>query len=458
MKNNSLNWYNFRENASILEVEAEQDLSKINEKYDYVIFYDLEEVLEVKKLLKENGTAILLVDNKFGISYFAGGKPKSGKVYDTITKNDGKTFSKNNIEKKLQELNLNYRFYYLLPNFTKPDVIFTQNYLPTENSTKLIYHISYLSESAVVFDELEALKQLTKDGRFAEFANSYVVEIGNLESKEPRFVSFNNSRKEEYRLITKIYESEVEKIPAIDIAKNHLEQIWKNTIKLRELGFNVIEQKEEDKIISKFINLETLDKVIAKQMLAGKVENAINIIKSWYNEIKSKLTSNEENGLHITEFGYLDLVFENAFFDNDKFIFFDQEWFLENIPIELILYRAIQNLYIYNREINSIYPFEKLLKDFELINYIETFEKIEKDFQEKIIDEKKIIENQESLDKLVDINSLSLLNDYKENNKKKEEVIKQIEEDNRKKQEYINVLESQIKILEKNQRKFFRRK
>ena len=44
--------------------------------------------------------------------------------------------------------------------------------------------------------------------------------------------------------------------------------------------------------------------------------------------------------------GYIDLSFENVFYA-DEYIFYDQEWYLENLPLEFILYRAINNLYIY---------------------------------------------------------------------------------------------------------------
>ena len=54
----------------------------------------------------------------------------------------------------------------------------------------------------------------------------------------------------------------------------------------------------------------------------------------------------------------MDMVFENAFFIEDEFYFFDQEWNVENIPLEFIYYRAINNMYVYNSELQ-----EKLLKE-----------------------------------------------------------------------------------------------
>lgn len=451
MNNDILNWYNFKSNSSILYIEDDFNFQKVNKKYDYVIFYDLNQIEEVLKLLNEDAVAILMVDNKFSIANFAGSKPTFGNVYDTITKDDGKTFSKNQIENKLKSFSLKYKFYYALPNYTKPNVIFSDNYLPHENTTKLMYNVSYLAGSTVVFDELNALKQLTKDNRFADFANSYIVEIGNVSTNQPRCISYNNSRKAEFRLITKIFDDRVEKIPACKEANVHIDAIYDNTNSLRNFGFDLLEQKQKNIIVSQFVNCDTYDKTIAKSLLQNDIDKAINEIKLWYSYISEKLPSTEDNGLHITKYGYIDLVFENSFFKDDKFVFFDQEWFLENIPVEFILYRAIKNLYAYNREINDIMPYDKMTNVFDLSKYQEEFEKLEKDFQNKVIDSQMIQKNIESLNWLIDVNELKLINDYKENNRKQDEYIKALEEENRKKQEYIN-------ILEKNQRLFFRRK
>ncbi|MBR2289482.1 MAG: hypothetical protein IJ867_02465 [Clostridia bacterium] len=455
MDSKSLEWYNFKENAKILKVEKEEDLSQKEEKFDYILFEDLKQLNEVTCLLKEDGTAILLVDNKFSISHFAGSKPAFGSVYETITKEDEKTFSKKQIEKALKEANLEYRFYYLFPTLDNPNVIFSSRYLPAENSSKLIYNVSYLPGSAVVFDELNALKQLTKNGYFEDFANCYIVEIGNIASYQPKFISYNPSRKKEYQLVTEIYETEVVKKKACQEAESHILQILKNTENLRKLGFEVIEQSRDGQIVSRFVNGQTLDKEIAGKILEGNLDDAICQIKSWYHYIGEKLPAVEENGLHMTRHGYIDLVFENTFFENGQFVFFDQEWFMEKVPVEFILYRALQNLYAYNREINHVYPYQQMLDLWGLTSYLEIFDQIEKEFQTKVIDEEKIAKNQASLDLLVDIHELALLNDYKENNRKQDAIIKSLEEDNRKKQEYIESLE---RSLNKKNKGFFRRK
>lgn len=90
--------------------------------------------------------------------------------------------------------------------------------------------------------------------------------------------------------------------------------------------------------------------------------------------------------LHFTEYGYIDLVFENTFFDGENFKFFDQEWYIRGISIEFILYRAISNFIMYNN-IESKITRKEILERFQIIEYEDIFKKIEKQFQKEVLDE-----------------------------------------------------------------------
>lgn len=489
MKNNILNWYNFKKDSEILEINTEfggitKLLTKkakkvisickdeiildylekkykkvdnlqlcIDEKiaegknFDYIIFYKLKDIELVKKYLKENGVALLMIDNKFSITSFAGAKPKNGKIFETIMENNQNTATKIQIEKALKQNGFEkYTFYYPLPNYRMPNVIFSDKYMPHENTTKLMYNICYRNGSAVVFDELKALKQLTKDGQFDRFTNSYLVEINNEEQNQPKFISFNNIRKPKYRLMTKIYDEYVEKTGCFKEAKEHINNIERNSKNLHKLGFNIIDQKEKENIKCRYVESDTLDKILANKIKNEKIDEAYQLIEKWYRYIKERLVDNEINALNeqikveselineltIIKNGYIDIVFENIFIENEQFILFDQEWYIEGIPVEFILYRAINNLYVYNQEINKIIPYEKMMEKFKLSEYIEIFRSIENYIQKDIIDEKMQNVKEQSLNKLVDINLVALMNnkinDYEKNDKEKDFYIKHLEE------------------------------
>ena len=508
VKSNILNWYNFKKNSDILEVNTDlggitellseraenviltcendkmtelldkkyQNLNNIEiysidqlgeKKFDYIILYNLNDIEIVKRYLKENGIILLMVDNKFSISSFAGAKPKTGKIFETIMEDDEKTFSKKTIEKTLKENGFTtYKFYYPLPNYRTPNVIFSDEYMPNENTTKLMYNIIYRNGSAVVFDELKALKQLTKDGQFENFVNSYLVEINNTEKDQPKFISFNNTRKKKYRLMTKIYDEFVEKTACFKEAQGHIQNIEKNTINLQKLGFKVIDEKVGKNIKCRYVNTDTLDKIIAQKISNNQIEEAYTMIQEWYGHIKSKLLDgkpvelneniNPDNveELNIIENGYIDMVLENIFLEDGEYVLFDQEWYIEGIPIEFILYRAINNLYVYNQEINKVVGYQELMDKFGLTKHLDIFKNIEKYIQSGIIDEQMEEVKKKSLDKLVDINSVALMktqiNDYEANDKLRDEYIKTLENEiknvneiNRQQDEYIKSLEQQ---------------
>ena len=518
IRKNILNWYPFKENCRILEIGAnfgevtevfiekasevvaiEENEKKaeaiqkryekasnlkiivdkleninIEEKFDYCIIYSPKLIKYALNYTKLDGKILLATNNRFGICYFAGAS-KNGRIYDTIQNEKQDLYSKQEIEEELSKLQIkNYKFYYPLPNYKMPNVIFSSDYLPNENTTKLMYNIMYEKGSVVVFDELKAIKQLTKNKQFEFFANSYLVEIQNIQNLEKsnvKFVSFNNNRKEKYRLAT-IIEEDLEKQETVAIkeiiskeAQEHMQNIKLNTKKLTELGFEMLDKIEENKVISKYIEGDTLYKIIAKNILNKNIEKAYELIDNWYNYIKEKLIKNKKSainenikvakeeleGLTILKNGYIDLVFENTFYKDGKFMFFDQEWYKDGIPIEYLLYRAINNMYSYNLELNEILSKTQIFKRYNLEKYLELFKKIEEFIQKDIIDEKMQAINNLSLEKLYDINMASLLvkqiENYKQNDAKQTKYITEIETDNKNKQAYINVLEDKIKDL-----------
>lgn len=481
IEKNLLNWYTFKENSTFLKIGNDlegvteflktiaskvvvtENLEEIDEKFDYIILSNPNLIKDIKKYGKENGTILLATNNRFAISYFAGGA-HNGKLYSTIENEQGELLSKKEIIDLLKQNNLeNYKFYYPLPNYKMPNAIFSDEYLPDANNTKLMYNIMYESGSLIVFDELKALKQLTKNNLFDIFTNSYLIEIKiekSEEKEEAKFISFNNNRKEEYQLATIMYKDRVEKRLINVKAKEHIKNIELNTKNLEKLGFNTIDIIDENKVVSRFIDGNTFDKTIANELLKGNIEDACELIKKWYNYIferliknkKSKLNKNiiadekEIENLNFVKNGYIDLVFENTFCKDNDFIFFDQEWYMDDMPIEFLLYRAINNLYVYNTEISKIINMETLIEKFSLTKYVNVFQKIESYIQNMVIDEKRQKINKQSLNKLVDVKNISILmkqiEDFKENDIKQDQYIRALEEDNKNKQKYIEYLEN----------------
>ena len=251
LRENLLNWYPFKENSNILEIESnlgeitgvlcqngsrivsiEHSLQKartiatryqarenlevivgnindiiLEEKFDYVVVtgidkkrYKLEEILKyAKEHLKEEGTILISLDNKLGLNQLNG-------IEDvTINQNkENQSKTKTEIEKILKKSELNnYKFYYPLPNYKTPNIIFTDKHLPSNES--ILRDLTLYTENRILsFEEREIYRKILKEDikMFPEFANSFLIEISNSIQNEIEYISFGNSRKEEYRLKT----------------------------------------------------------------------------------------------------------------------------------------------------------------------------------------------------------------------------------------------------------------
>lgn len=386
-----------------------------NKKFDYIIFAGgIEElksfyskdlsyfILHMKELLNKDGKLLLCYDNNFSVKTLVGGK----NFYDV----DG-AYSLDLIKSTIKENGLNCKVFYPLPDYKICNVIYSNEFLPLTSSSKLMYNLNYIKDSIIVGNEHKCLKKFIEMGMFENVTNSYFVEIGLLEENysQPRFVSFNNLRKKQYRLITKMYDKNVKKIPQSEQASSQIDDITKYIKEFSSLGLSSLDSSNQNIITSKFCNFKTFNKIIMDNILENKLDETFKMLDLWKEKVLSELTVNkniddiksqnifskfninlcEEELLkfEFTEFGFYDLVFENAFFDGKEFLFYDQEWKEKNVPIDFILYRAINNIYLYCEKLEEILPKENILKHFNIENYVEIFDKLEGSIQRGILDE-----------------------------------------------------------------------
>ena len=87
--------------------------------------------------------------------------------------------------------------------------------------------------------------------------------------------------------------------------------------------------------------------------------------------------------------GFIDLVFQNVFYDGNEYIVFDQEWYKEEASIEQIMYRSIKSLFFQHNYLKNKITIEELYKKYNITQEkIEQFEKEEIKLQEEIVDPK----------------------------------------------------------------------
>ena len=248
IRENLLNWYDFNPQASLLEIGAGcgaltglfcKKLKKVTaielserradiirhrnkdkknltinvgnlndmeseEKFDYITLIGVLEyagrfthtknpfidfLKNVRKSLKDDGTLIIAIENKFGLKYWAGVREDhTGKFFDSIENyNDQKeiqTFG--NEELKTLLSNSGYGkidFYYPMPDYKLPIEIFSDEYLPTEdhNIRLGMFPVQDFSNSReFLLNEKLVMDNIIKNKQFSFFANSFLIFVRPL--------------------------------------------------------------------------------------------------------------------------------------------------------------------------------------------------------------------------------------------------------------------------------------
>lgn len=196
--------------------------------YEYAALYTNTEnpyidfLNNIKKLLKPDGKLLIAIENKFGMKYWLGAPEDHTNIkYDGIVgyNNNSKvrTFGKEELKQILGKSGFkNTKFYYPLPDYKLPSLIFSDEYLPTEKTIEN-YIPYYYDNTQIEFDEIKAYKEIIKNKMFGFFANSFFVEA-----------SQNN-------IETNIKLSEIELIPISKISKSFYDKNYSKKNYLEEL-------------------------------------------------------------------------------------------------------------------------------------------------------------------------------------------------------------------------------
>ena len=448
-------------------------------KFDYIIIYGFEKILNldlkvlIEHNLKDEGKIIIIGLNDYAINNWSKYKKENTNCgILKIENNKDKNSQINLIKEELKENGIDsINTFYVFPNYENAELIMNEK-LEIRGNYFEKYTPDLNAEEIKIFDEQKVIKSIIESNptEIEFFANSYFIEASKSKiENDIKYISYNNVRKTKYRLITIMKENVVEKLPENEEAVEHINNI-KDNIKKFNSKIELLDYEENGKICSKLIkNEKTLDEIIYEK--CNNIDDVIDILEDYrkvlmidaenYNENIFEIlpTEMKKYGKILEELHYLknsfwDMIPKNCFYINNKYVFFDQEWKKEYLPVEFILYRSIINSYDLVRNVNVNEIYQKL----NIEKYIKLFEDIDLSIKKEIID----IELYNSINKNREIKAIdNLINEniiYAKNNEEQKEYIKKLEEtlesvrnDNEEKQKYIE-------HLEKNQRKFFKRK
>lgn len=364
LKNNYIDWLPVKTGEAVLCVS--ETMGNLEGMWDYIVVSDAFARVsnlfegnapyqkffeEIKKHLKPNGHVILAVDNRYGLTYFAGSKERlTGKYFEGLEgygHSEGIcTFSKEAVLSMVREAGFTaVKTYYPYPNYRYMTALYTDEHLPSPG--ELTRNLcNFEEERAVLFNEAAVFDGLIKEGKFQEFSNSYLFDLTlekMNEEEELLFLKYSVERDEKYRIRTEIVRKKdgtkvVRKVPYSETAAEHVKKIkhWETVLneQYKPAGVAVNKCTLTDKGAEfEFLKGETLEDVLDGYLAKDDFAGFIGEIQKYMAKLEQIISPKANN---------IDLIFSNIILVDGKWNVIDYEWTFEaEVPLKFIVHRAI---------------------------------------------------------------------------------------------------------------------
>ena len=447
MRESILNWYEFRKDASVLEIiTGESPVTEdspvtgllrrrcrtvnsisfqevkfdVSEKYDYVVCLEALECVSDPKsflqgmmgLLSKDGRIILSVDNRFGLRYFCGSGEKhtgipfmgiNGYYRNTginqIGEAEGRSFSIGELTLLLKDSGVqNYKFYYPVPDSLMPQMIFTDTWKNGINAAERLNDYNYNDEKMLGIEH-RIMSEMIDAGALHFLADSFLVEVSpSGELSDIDYAVVTTDRGEEYGMATTIRSSgRVYKRPLWSAGEANLKKLYSYTEELSEKGVPVVRSELHMDERGYFLDMP----LVRKTGLTYWMEEAVSEDQEIFVKIFDKIFeyiklafSPDESGKGRT---FMDLAPCNCFMNEeenvapeDSLLFYDQEFISEDGTPEYAMYRTIKYFFQSSRKAREAFDSEKLYDRYGITPYRRMeFEEKEQTFISRLRNTKK---------------------------------------------------------------------
>lgn len=443
-----LRWYSFKEDASVLEIggefgaltgalcdscdsvtvvensllkaraiaqryEKRNNLSVVvgtiddivfNKKYDYIVcFRELEYVKKgysdylqkLENLLTEDGIVLLEVDNQYGIKYMSGQKEIHSNIpFDSFAaypnKDLGKGFNRAELIDIIKNSNFEKsKFLYPFPDYIAPRAIYSDSMLPTEASIERL--VTYYDDaSTMVADDISIYKDIIANGVFSFASNSFIVELGKVNSRlsEISSVILSGYRSRDKAFATIITENN--QIMKKGLFRDSCEYVAKLKTIVEELCARKIPvlpiNNNQNCIEMDYISYPTVMDYLRQLVSDNKDKyQVIHVFEMLWRDIllsSDVLYESDELG-PVLEKAYLEMIPMNSFWINEnEILYFDQEYVKEGCPARYVLYRGIIHSIGMVSGLDTIISNDELFDIFGISSYMKKiFSEMEKDLE-----------------------------------------------------------------------------
>lgn len=358
MREGVLNWYPFEKNASVLEnsdgaltallqLRCKHVVSFDNgfdnlAKFDYVVSIDprpitVELLKQYYSFLKPNGRLLLAFENPFGLQYFAGKRNPCTNIPYTFLESENKA----QVETRIKAAGFQkQKWYYPFTNHYFTREVYSDNYLPNgvlNNRGGEFLEDDYTKE----FDERGMWHEVVQNGGFRFVCHSFLVEACVGSGSIPcnvDFAAITAYREPNKAFVTTIHnDGTVYKKALYPEGLDGLRRLEHNHRELAKLGVPVLPVKLTDNALKmERLFLPTLWDYWVEKLMKGALEESELFFH--YDQIRNAIYQAAKSGKCFWE-----LVPANCFYNNEngELIFFDQEYYYENVDPDVALIRAI---------------------------------------------------------------------------------------------------------------------
>lgn len=387
-------------------------------KYDYVIsIAAFEKTKDVRSVLKEmysvlsgDGHLLLGMNNRFGVRYFCGDRDKYthrnfdgienyrraySKVEDTFC---GRMYSLEEMKRMLQAAGWhkdNILSYSVFSGLDYPQYIFAEGYMPNEDLVNRIKP-KYGYPETVFLEEDHLYSGLIENGMFHKMANAYLLDCSHVHNDIRPVLEVSNSleRLQDHAFSTIISRDTVRKKAYQKEANDSLKIMESNTNLLESRHIPVVtgtyhEQNGLGVFSTNFIQAETARSVMtnAAEESSDRFYELMDLfMKELENSSATKMMSETEVdralgklsvlGMNARESadmekmlmshkvlkkGLFDFVPINSFFVDRQFLMFDQEFLIEELPLDVMKWRVTASVYSGNEKLEKLIPINDTL-------------------------------------------------------------------------------------------------
>lgn len=469
-----IGWYDFRADSRILFVSGGKpecevlydaleekglkairvdmtELGTVGGRFDYIVAVGIIErssnprslLTELRGMIGTSGKLLVGAENRMAVRYFCGEKdPFSGHVFDgpegyangSVQRRNmdgGRLYSKAEYEKLLSGAGFQkYRFYAVMPDLARPQILFAENYLPNEALDMRVFP-QYDSPGTVFLKEELLYGTLMENHMFHQMANAFFMECaidGVLSDVDQ--ITVQGDRDRDGAMVTMIkYQKWAAKKALYLEGKERIRALSENAEYLKRHAVPLADGKlEGDTYVMPYIEGQIATDYFREALRSDKetfireLERFRRIIldssehvpyedvnwrefeprwknrkkddpnlDQWHDRAFGTVEERENIGV-ILKRGYIDLVCLNCFHTDRGFVFFDQEFYLENFPLNVIFNRTIDLIYEGAPDLERICPRGEVMKHFKILEYLHTWREKSDVFMEKLRNETKLSE------------------------------------------------------------------